>query len=37
MEAQDANNYFVLDLYPNPFEEVFTLEFFLEEESKVTI
>ena len=37
MEAQDADNYFALDVYPNPFEDVFTLEFFLEEPSKVTI
>ena len=37
MEAQDADNYFALDVYPNPFEKVFTLEFFLEETSKVTI
>ena len=37
MEAQDAVNYFALDIYPNPFEDVFTLEFFLEDPSKVTI
>ena len=37
MEVQDADNYFALDVYPNPFEDVFTLEFFLEKTSKVTI
>ena len=37
MEAQDADNYFALDVYPNPFEDVFTLEFLLEQTSKVSI
>jgi len=35
--AQDYDNYIHLNVYPNPFEELFTLEFFLEETSEVTI